>query len=310
MIANTLSRKTLSALVLISLTCAVIAKDWPQWRGPNRDAVSTETGLLKEWPEGGPKLAWKADGFGTGYSSVAVADGRIITLGDLDDGSYAIAVKESNGKPLWKTKIGDAGGHRKYPGTRSTPTIAGKQVFILNQFADLVCLDAETGKQLWSRNLVDEFGGKMMSGWKYSESPLVDGDKVLCTPGGSDGTVLALNRKTGKQIWRTTDWTDTAGYSSIIIKTIHGKRQYIQLTGANVAGIDPDSGAILWRAERKGKTAVIAGSSLSGVFPSMTRSVNRSFWLAARNPLASEKLRLSPSQSSVPARAGIVLSPE
>jgi outer membrane protein assembly factor BamB len=258
MIAKAHSRKSLSLLLLIGLTGAAVAEDWPQWRGPNRDGGSTETGLLKQWPEGGPKLVWKADGLGAGYSSVAVADGRIITLGDLDDGSYAIAIQESNAKPLWKTRIGGAGGHRKYPGTRSTPTIAGKQVFILNQFSDLVCLDAATGKKIWSRNLVDEFGGKMMSGWKYSESPLVDGDKVLCTPGGSDGTVLALNRNTGKKIWRTTDWTDTAGYSSIIIKTIHGKRQYIQLTGASVAGIDPDSGDILWRAARQGKTAVIS----------------------------------------------------
>lgn len=253
-----LSRQILPALLLFCLTASAFAKDWPQWRGPNRDGVSTETGLLKKWPADGPKLAWKAEGFGAGYSSVAVANGKIFTLGDQEDGSYAIAVNESDATPLWKTKIGDAGGHKKYPGTRSTPTVDGEQVFILNQFSDLVCLDAATGKKIWSRNLESEFGGKMMSGWKYSESPLVDGDKVLCTPGGRDGTVLALNRNTGKQIWRTTDWTDPAGYSSIVIATIHAQRQYVQLTGAHVAGIDPDSGRILWKAERIGKTAVIA----------------------------------------------------
>lgn len=259
-----LSPQLLPALILVSLTASAVAKDWPQWRGPNRDGISTETGLLKKWPADGPKLAWKAGGFGAGYSSVAVANGKIFTLGDQEDGSYAIAVNESDAKPLWKTKIGDAGGHKKYPGTRSTPTVDGKQVFILNQFSDLVCLDADNGKKIWSRNLESEFGGKMMSGWKYSESPLVDGDKVLCTPGGRDGTVLALNRNTGEKIWQTSDWNDPAGYSSIVIATIHGLRQYVQLTGANVAGIDPDSGKILWKAERFGKTAVIATPIVDG----------------------------------------------
>ncbi len=245
--------------VILCVLCAstVLADDWPQWRGPDRDGICKEKGLLTEWPEDGPPLAWKTEGVGVGFSSLAVANGKLYTLGDLEDGSYAIALNEKDGSPVWKTRIGDSGGHRKFPGTRSTPTVDGGQVFVLNQHSDLVCLDAASGKIIWKKNLVSDFGGKMMSGWRYSESPLVDGDRVVCTPGGKKGTVIALNRENGATLWRTTDWTDTAGYSSVIIETINGTRQYVQLTGESVAGIDPATGKILWKAPRKGKTAVI-----------------------------------------------------
>jgi outer membrane protein assembly factor BamB len=213
--------------------------------------------LLTEWPEGGPDLLWKAKGLGVGFSSLAVAKGRIFTLGDLDDGSYAITLDEKNGNLIWKTKVGEPGGHDGYPGTRSTPTVDGGQVFVLNQHSDIACIDAESGKLLWKKNLASDFGGKMMSGWKYSESPLVDGNRVICTPGGKDGTLVALDRKTGAKLWQTSDWTDTAAYSSVITATIHGTHQYIQLTGNSVAGVDPETGKVLWKADRPGKTAVI-----------------------------------------------------
>ena len=245
-------------LVAFTLTTPAFGEDWAQWRGPNRDAKSQETGLLDTWPEDGPPLSWKATGIGGGYSSIAIANSCIFTMGDLDDGSYALALKESDGARIWKTRIGEAGGHKRYPGPRGTPTVDGGEVFVLNQHADLVCLDAESGDTKWSVNLVDQYGGKMMSGWKYSESLLVDGDRVICTPGGTDGTLLALNRKTGEKLWQTKSWTDPAGYSSVIIATIDGTRQYVQLTGKSVAGIEPDSGTVLWRADREGKTAVIS----------------------------------------------------
>ncbi len=249
-----------SFIALLLFTTVVISAnggDWSQWRGPNRDAKSSETGLLDEWPSDGPPLAWKVNGVGSGYSSVSVANGRIFTLGDLDDGSYAIVLNEADGSLAWKTRIGEAGGHRGYPGPRGTPTVDGGQVFVLNQHADLACLDATSGEKVWSVNLSEDFGGKMMSGWRYSESPLIDGNKLICTPGGNDGTLLALDRSSGKKIWQTSDWTDRAGYSSVIVATIDGTRQYIQLTGQSVAGVDPNSGELLWRADRKGKTAVI-----------------------------------------------------
>ena len=263
---NTRCFQLFAILALLShgMMSNVFGGDWAQWRGPNRDAKSKETGLLKTWPENGPPLAWKVTGVGGGYSSIAIANGRIFTMGDLDDGSYAIVLNEPDGSLIWKTRIGEAGGHKRYPGPRGTPTVDSGEVFVLNQHSDLACLDAEDGQLKWSVNLVDQYGGKMMSGWKYSESPLVDGDRVICTPGGPDGTLLALDRTSGKKIWQTEGWTDPAGYSSVITATIDGTRQYIQLTGKSVAGIDPDSGAVLWRADREGKTAVISTPIVQG----------------------------------------------
>ncbi|MDF1841277.1 MAG: PQQ-like beta-propeller repeat protein [Rubripirellula sp.] len=256
-----MNQRLLATAFFATLTCFNIGScfgdDWPQWRGPDRNGKSNETGLLREWPADGPPLAWSVEGMGIGYSSIAVANGKIFTLGDLDDGSYALALNEADGALLWKTRIGEAGGHRGYPGPRSTPTVDGDQVFVLNQHSDLACLNVANGKEVWSVNLEKDFGGKMMSGWRYSESPLVDGNRVIATPGGKQGTVVALDRENGEKIWQTGDWTDTAGYSSVIIATIHGTRQYIQLTGRSVAGFDPETGNVLWRADREGKTAVI-----------------------------------------------------
>ena len=258
------------ATLTLSIT-ATLADDWPQWRGPNRDAICKEKNLLTEWPAEGPPIAWRVNEAGSGFSSVAVANGIVYTLGDfeeghrafkgatipLNEGSHVIAFSEKNGDGLWVARIGDAGGHRKYPGTRGTPTVDGGQVFVLNQHGDVACLDAKGGRMKWVKNIVSEFGGKMMSGWKYSESPLVDDERVVVTPGGAKGTMLALNRDTGEKIWQTSEWTDPAGYSSIIIATIHGTRQYVQLTGKSIAGVDPASGKLLWKADRLGKTAVI-----------------------------------------------------
>lgn len=244
-------------LLFVTVITSAFGGDWSQWRGPNRDAKSSETGLLDKWPADGPPLAWKVKGVGAGYSSVSVARGRIFTLGDLDDGSYAMALNERDGSLAWQTRIGERGSRGGFRGPRSTPTVNDGQVFNLNQHADLVCLDATSGEKMWSVNLSKDFGGRMMSGWGSSESLLVDADRLICTPGGKQGTLLALDRKSGKKIWQTSDWTDRAGYSSVVTATIHGTRQYIQLTGQSVAGIEPDSGKVLWRADRKGKTAVI-----------------------------------------------------
>lgn len=244
-------------LLVAVLSISSFADDWAQWRGPKRDAKSEETGLLTEWPEGGPPLAWRVDGIGGGYSTVSIVDGTIYTMGDFDDQSHLIALKESDGSELWRTAIGKAGGHKDYPGSRSTPTVDGGQVFALTEHGVLACVDAKSGEKQWSVDLVGDFGGRAPRPWKYSESPLVDGNQVICTPGGNDGTLLALDRNSGKKLWRTKEWTDNAAYSSVIISTIEGKRQYIQLTDQSVAGVDPESGKVLWRVNRKGATAVI-----------------------------------------------------
>jgi outer membrane protein assembly factor BamB len=231
--------------------------DWPQWRGPNRDGISTEAGLLKRWPAGGPPLAWKIKGIGAGYSGVSVAGGRIYTMGDSTDTSFIFALNEADGKQVWAAKVGKIGGGEGYPGPRCTPAIDDGLVFALGQFGDLVCVDAATGEARWRKHLVSDFGGRMMSDWGYSESPLVDGDRLICTPGGPRGTMIALNKKTGAELWRTKDLKDSASYSSIVPVEIGGVRQYIQLTDANVVGVAAEDGKVLWRARRSGRVAVI-----------------------------------------------------
>ncbi len=233
------------------------ASDWPQWRGPNRDGVSAETGLLKEWPKGGPPLAWKATGLGAGYSSVSVAAGRLFTMGEIAGASSVIALDEKTGKLLWSAKVGGTGGGDGYPGPRCTPTVDGERVYAMNQFGDLVCVEAATGQEVWRKNLAKDFGGRMMSGWGYSESPLVDGERLVCTPGGSKGTLLALDKKTGAVLWQSKEFTDNAAYSSVIAAKVGGVPQYIQLTDASVAGGGPQNGRLLWRGPRRGATAVI-----------------------------------------------------
>jgi outer membrane protein assembly factor BamB len=230
------------------------AADWPQWRGPNRDAISKETGLLKQWPEGGPPLAWTGKGIGQGYSAPAVAGGRIYLMGEDDKSSYVHALDAKNGSILWSTPVGKTGGN--YEGPRSTPTVDGERVYALGQWGDLVCLSAKDGKEVWRKNLADDFKGQM-GDWQYTESPLVDGKRVVVTPGGPDGAMLALDKSNGKPLWRTKDFTDQAQYSSIVLAKIGGKPTYLQLTQRSLVGVNPENGSLLWRAERPGQTAVI-----------------------------------------------------
>jgi outer membrane protein assembly factor BamB len=230
--------------------------DWPQWRGLHRDGISSETGLLDKWPEKGPPLAWKATGLGRAYSSVAVADGRIYTMGDRQDPKnprspeeeYVIAVREKDGKELWATKISGPHGDG---GPRCTPTVDDDRVYALSPHGDLVCLEAATGKLRWRKSLPRDFGGHVMSSWAYSESPLVDGDKLICTPGGKTATLLALNKKTGAVIWKAqVPQGDGAAYSSIIAADVDGQRQYIQFLGGGVVGVAAKDGKYLWRYDK------------------------------------------------------------
>ena len=232
--------------------------DWPQWRGPNRDGLSAETGLLKEWPKEGPPLLWKATGLGAGYSGVSLAGQRIFTMGEHADANHVLALNRADGKILWSTRLGKAGapGWGGFAGPRATPTVEGSLVFALGQYGEVICVKAEDGKEVWRKHLTTDFGGPMVE-WGFSESPLVDGDQVLFTPGGPKGTLVALNKNTGDLIWQTKDWTDNAHYSSIIIAEIDGVRQYVQLTDKSVAGVAPNDGKVLWKTARKGATAVI-----------------------------------------------------
>lgn len=248
----------LAAGLTFGLNVDGIADDWPQWRGPNRDAVSQETGLLKEWPAGGPPLVWKAEGLGGGYSTPSIKNGRIYGMGYRDDYEEVWVLNESDGGEVWRVRIGPAYHDMGYDqGPRATPTPDGDRIYTLGGGGNLVCLDADDGSMIWKREYRQDFDGKLMSGWGFSESPLVDGDRVVCTPGGVKGTVAALNKMTGDLLWRSTGMTDAAAYASLIVAEIGGVRQYIVLTDESVAGIAAEDGSVLWRADRAGRVAVI-----------------------------------------------------
>ena len=257
------SSKVLTLSLALAVTLLVPfarAADWPQWRGPDRDGVSKETGLLQTWPQGGPPLAWKATGLGEGHSSVSVAAGRIYTMGDGRDGSYVHALDEKTGKHLWSTKLGRAGGGEdttpNRTGARGTPTVDGNKLYVLGQYGEVACFTTD-GKEVWRADLVKDYGGRV-NRWAYSESPLVDGEKVIVTPGGAKGTVLALDKNTGRPLWQSKEWTDGAHYASATIATIGGVRQYVQQTEKSVAGVAADDGRLLWKASRpEGRTAVV-----------------------------------------------------
>jgi len=246
----------LLCLIPVSLTLAK-PNDWPQWRGSNQDSISTDTGLLKAWPPQGPELKWKATGLGAAFSTVSIVGERIYTMGDIDGSSHALALDLADGTRIWKTKIGKAGapGWGGFTGPRGTPTVDGNRVFVLGQYGELACVEASSGRILWQKDLTKDFGGKRPS-WGYSESVLIDGDRMLCTPGGGQGTIIALNKETGATLWQSKEFTDAAHYSSIVCADIGSVKQYVQLTAKSVAGVGTD-GALLWQAERKGKTAVI-----------------------------------------------------
>jgi outer membrane protein assembly factor BamB len=246
------------ALLAITNMVCTGSDDWPQWRGPNHDGISTETGLLKDWPEGGPKLAWKVKGLGDGYASVSVFGDRIYTAGDKGAESFVEALNLGDGKAIWSAKLGKSGsvGDPQFEGPRATPSTDGELVLAVGQRGEMVCLKAHNGQEVWRKDYTKDFGGTLPM-WGYAESPLIDGDKVVITPGGSRGAMVALDKKTGVLLWQSKGFTDEAHYSSVIIAELNGVRQYIQLTPASVVGIGAADGKLLWKAPRKGSTAVI-----------------------------------------------------
>jgi outer membrane protein assembly factor BamB len=227
--------------------------DWPTFRGAKRDSISPSTGLLKEWPKDGPPLAWKeaAKGLGSGFSSVSVVGDKIFTMGDQGDSCYVFALERATGNKIWEYKIGKSGAPGGYAGPRCTPTVDGGLVFALGQNGNLACVDAAKGKQVWAKDMKKDFGGNV-GGWGYSESPLVDGDKLLCTPGGNAATIVALNKKTGALIWKAVVPGDRAEYSSMVISEAGGIKQYVQLLAKNVAGISAKDGKLLWTYDKLG----------------------------------------------------------
>jgi outer membrane protein assembly factor BamB len=219
---------------------------------------------MQEWPAGGPRLVWKATGLGGGYGGPAVANGRIYLGGYSGEEDVVWALDETTGKPVWTAKIGPipktAGpgqGIDRNDGPRATPTIDGDRLYMLGAGGRLTCLETATGKESWRKEFAGDLGGRMMSGWGYAESVLVDGDRVVGLPGSVKGTVAAFDKRTGNLLWQSGALTDKAAYASIVIGNLGGVRQYVAFTDQHVAGITPADGELLWQAPRPGRTAVV-----------------------------------------------------
>ncbi|MCC6293922.1 MAG: PQQ-like beta-propeller repeat protein [Bryobacterales bacterium] len=242
--------------VLLLCTLPLCAADWPQWRGIQRDGTSPETGLLKAWPEGGPKLAWKATGLGEGYSSFSVAGGRLFTQGQRDGVQYVMAFDVNTGRKLWETANGRAYEERRGNGPRGTPTLDGERVYALAADGSLASLEAATGRKLWGFNIVTRYAGEVPH-WGISESPLIDGARVIVQPGGSGASIVALDKMSGKEVWKSPG--DGAAYSSAIVAQVGGVKQLFHFTSTAAVGVRADNGEPLWRyAQVSNRTANIA----------------------------------------------------
>ncbi len=242
------------ACLLVTLASAP-ALDWAQFRGPDGSDVSKETGLLKQWPEGGPKQVWLYKDAGSGYSGFSVVAGKLFTMGTRDGNEILLALDAATGKELWAAVLGKILTNNWGDGPRGTPTVDGGRVYALGGQGALVCANAADGKVIWTVSMKD-LGGKT-PGWGYTESVVIDGAQVVCTPGGASGTIAALDKMTGKALWQSKEITDGAQYSSIVAASINGEKQYVQLTMQTYFGVSAKDGAVKWRLPFPGKTAVI-----------------------------------------------------
>ncbi len=234
--------------------------DWPQWQGPDRNAVSKETGLLQEWPKEGPPLAWRINGLGGGDSAPSIADGRIFGMSNRGEDEVVWAASEADGKPLWVTVLGPAVRQQMPQGKEGpgcTPTVDGERLYVVEMGGDIACLGVGDGKVVWRHSMTSEFGGSVPT-WSYRESPLVDGDKVICTPGADDATLVALDKLTGKTIWKSAaPGAAGAAYASAIAFDFAGQREYAQLTRRALVGVAASDGKFLWSYKRAANGAGI-----------------------------------------------------
>jgi outer membrane protein assembly factor BamB len=236
-------------------TDAASRLDWPQWRGPDRTGVSRETGLLRSWPTEGPRQLWVYENAGEGYSAPAIVDGRLFTMGTREHQECLLVLDANTGEELWVATIGPVFRERRGNGPRGTPTVDGDRVYALGGQGELICARVADGAVLWRANL-RELGGEVPN-WGYTESVLVDGDRVVCTPGGSRGALVALDKRTGRVVWQSSGFTEPAHYSSMVVADVNGTRQYIQRTERSVVGVAARDGALLWQATFPGRTAVV-----------------------------------------------------
>ncbi len=246
------SRLFFSSLLLVFLVAqaprSAAAADFTSFRGPNRDNISSEKGLLKQWPAGGPRLQWTAKGLGQGYSTVSVFRGRIFTMGaSKQQGESVHSLDLVNGNIVWSTKISTAFNASSGPGPRSTPTVDGNRLYALGLAGDLACLDTENGKVIWQKNILKTFRGRR-PGWSICESVLIDGEKLICTPGAGGATMVALDKVTGDELWRAgVPGNPGASYASPIVATVGDVKQYVNFTSNSVVGVRASDGKFLWK---------------------------------------------------------------
>jgi outer membrane protein assembly factor BamB len=248
-----------SITLLFSQAAAQAGGDWPQWRGANRDGISKETGLMKQWPTDGPPLLWKAAGAGGGYSSFSVANNRLYTMGLRGTREFVIAFDAATGKEVWATPHGGAFRNDRGDGPRGTPTVDGDRIYALGGNGDLSALETRTGKVVWSMNVLEKFGGSNIT-WGISESPLVVGDKLLVNAGGPGASIVALNKKDGTLVWKSQ--SDRAGYSSAIPVTIGNTTQVVFFTHTRAVGLDLKDGKLLWEYGRAANNVANAATPI------------------------------------------------
>jgi len=222
------------------------AADWPQWRGPSRSAISPETGLLRSWPAAGPPRAWSTSNLGAGFGSIAVSRDRIFVQGMRNSQSVVSALNRADGTLVWARPIGRAGDNDRGPGPRGTPTVDGDRMYVLTENGDLASLRVQDGGIVWQRNILQEFGGRNID-WLISESPLIDGNNVIISPGGRSAGMAALDKSTGKTVWVSKELSDRAGYSSPIVADVQGVRTIMTLTGEAGIGVRASDGKLMWR---------------------------------------------------------------
>ena len=245
----------LAYTLLLPTTVNAIEGEWPQWRGPNRDDLSSETGLLESWPEDGPKQLWSSKECGLGYSGPAIVGDRLYILGSLNSSELLLCFNASSGEKIWESPVGKELENSWGNGPRSTPTVDGEFIYAAGGQGNLVCFRTSDGSQVWSKTMQD-LGGKVPY-WGYSESPLIHGGKLLYTPGGEQGAIVALDKTTGKLLWQTEKLADEAHYSSIVVKQHAGKTMGVQLLVSQLVGFDLENGAVLWSVPWGGSVAVV-----------------------------------------------------
>jgi len=223
--------------------------DWPQWRGPDRSGLSKETGLTKSWPASGPPRVWLASNLGSGYGSVSVQGDRVYVQGLRGRESTVSSLDRATGRVVWTRALGPGRGNDRGPGPRGTPTVDADRLYVLTENGELACLKVQDGSVLWKRNVLTDFGGRNIP-WLISESPLVDGNRVVVTPGGQGASLVALDKMTGKTMWSSKELSDPAGYASVVAADVGGVRTLMTLTERAGVGVRATDGKLMWRYQR------------------------------------------------------------